>query len=271
MTPEEYKVKREARAARFSELAAKARAKADAAYNQQQQIGEMIPMGQPILVDHYSARRHRRDIERINRLMKKSCEESEKAKYYETRAASVDSAIRSDDPEALTKLEEKLAALQKSQDVMREANKRLRKSDLETLSKDPDFVALVGQKGIEAMQRNRRIWGSAAFERFALNNNSAEMRRTRERIEQIKKAAAIQTSETLHDIDGGTVKMIVNTDLMRVQLVFDFKPTEALRTVMKGHGFKWSPTNEAWQRLLNGNAIYWAKHIIQSWKPALQG
>ncbi|WP_132290495.1 DUF3560 domain-containing protein [Kribbella sp. VKM Ac-2568] len=35
------------------------------------QISDHIPLGQPILVGHHSERRHRRDIERMDRLMQR--------------------------------------------------------------------------------------------------------------------------------------------------------------------------------------------------------
>lgn len=47
-----------------------------------------IPFGQPILVGHHSERRHRRAIERADNAMRKSIEESDKAKYFAGRAAS---------------------------------------------------------------------------------------------------------------------------------------------------------------------------------------
>ena len=33
---------------------------------------------------------------------------------------------------------------------------------------------------------------------------------------------------------------------------------------MKRNGFKWSPTNQAWQRQLTANAIYVTKHLLKS-------
>lgn len=47
-----------------------------------------IPLGQPILVGHHSERRHRRAIERADNAMRKACEETDKAKYFEGRAAA---------------------------------------------------------------------------------------------------------------------------------------------------------------------------------------
>ena len=46
-----------------------------------------------------------------------------------------------------------------------------------------------------------------------------------------------------------------------IQLVFDEKPSEEQRRTLKRNGFVWSPTNEAWQRQLNANAIRAANYI----------
>lgn len=77
-----------ARVERMEARAEKAEEGSTQAYNTAHQIGSFIPFGQPILVGHHSEKRHRRDIEKIDNAMRKSCEESDKAKYYEGRAES---------------------------------------------------------------------------------------------------------------------------------------------------------------------------------------
>ena len=51
-------------------------------------------------------------------------------------------------------------------------------------------------------------------------------------------------------------KVVENTELMRLQLFFDGIPEAEIRNILKSNGFKWSPSNKAWQRLLNDNARY---------------
>jgi hypothetical protein len=43
---------------------------------------------------------------------------------------------------------------------------------------------------------------------------------------------------------------------MRLQLFFDGKPDENTRSILKSNGFKWAPSQGAWQRQLNSNAKY---------------
>jgi hypothetical protein len=61
--------------------------------------------------------------------------------------------------------------------------------------------------------------------------------------------------------DGYTIERNVHAD--RVQIFFDEKPDEAVRSKLRGAGWKWSPTNDAWQRKLTDNAIASAKQIVE--------
>lgn len=71
------------------------------------------------------------------------------------------------------------------------------------------------------------------------------------------KPEALETGSDTADtvtINGETAKIIRNKDEMRLQLVFDGKPAEKTREILKSNGFRWAPSQSAWQRLLNDNA-----------------
>lgn len=74
------------RAERLAERAEKHQAAGDAAFAQVERIHNMIPMGQPILVGHHSEGRHRKDLDRIDRNMRKSIDEHEYAEQLQQRA-----------------------------------------------------------------------------------------------------------------------------------------------------------------------------------------
>ena len=61
--------------------------------------------------------------------------------------------------------------------------------------------------------------------------------------------------ENIITINGENATVKANAELMRLQIFFDGKPTEETRSILKSNGFKWSPSQTAWQRLLNGNAM----------------
>jgi len=63
-------------------------------------------------------------------------------------------------------------------------------------------------------------------------------------------------------INGEGVTIERNNELMRLQIFFDGIPQPETRQKMKANGFRWSPKNKAWQRLLNNNSEYALKRIL---------
>lgn len=48
----------------------------------------------------------------------------------------------------------------------------------------------------------------------------------------------------------------------RIKFIFEGKPEAEIRTILKSNGFRWSPYNCAWQRMLNGNGRYSTKRVV---------
>lgn len=111
----DYEERKQMKIERYKELSEKANRKSKEYSEQHNKISSAIPIGQPILTDHYSANRHRKDIERMNKSIEKSIQEDEKADYYANKIESMqnDNVISSDDPKAIEKLEQKLQSLEK--------------------------------------------------------------------------------------------------------------------------------------------------------------
>ena len=65
-------------------------------FEQNQKIMDAIPLGQPILVDHYSAKRHRSDLDKANNYMSKSIAEDEKTEYYQDKLNNIEKAENGD-------------------------------------------------------------------------------------------------------------------------------------------------------------------------------
>lgn len=101
------------------------------------------------------------------------------------------------------------------------------------------------------------------FPPFIVCNDTANIRRYKQRLEELKKVKSTDTEETdATDTEGNELfKVVENTDIMRLQLIFDGKPDEEVRNILKKNGFKWSPNNGAWQRQLTDNAKYSLKQI----------
>ncbi len=252
---ENYAERKEARIDRLESRAAKAQSESTAAYKAAHSIMEHIPPGQPILVGHHSEQRHRRDLDKIDRNMRKSVEADEKAAYYASRAeaAAGNTAISSDDPEAMEKLQAKLEGLQSEQTMMKAVNAYYRKH--KTLDGCPELTPEVRQ-GIE------KSWSMGwyvgiPFPRYALSNNNAEINRTKKRIEALRIVDEMEHVEI--EFDGGVI--VTNEEINRVQIIFDSKPDEDVRRELKSWGFRWSPREGAWQAQRTPRYLHRAKRI----------
>jgi len=81
------------------------------------------------------------------------------------------------------------------------------------------------------------------------------MRRIQQRIDDLKN----KSEYAGWTFEGG--KAEINEAENRLQLFFDEKPSAEQRTELKKHGFKWAPSQSAWQRQLTKNAIHAAGYI----------
>ena len=167
--------------------------------------------------------------------------------------------ILSSDEDAVEQLEEKLEALTEEQETMKAVNAYCRKNH--TLDGCPDLTEARKEalerdiaRGFCTVDRPYRTW--------QLSNNNANIRRIQERIDTLKKEKETGTTEAENDF----CTVVENKELMRLQLIFDGKPDAETRGILKHNGFRWSPSNSAWQRQLTDNARYAAKRAIEAIK-----
>lgn len=122
-------------------------------------------------------------------------------------------------------------------------------------------------KGAEQALSNLRSDDPAIIPKLqeAIRNStdSAERQRLRERLD-----TAIRTHER-NQSGGGLNKKTKLYDLEenvtdgRIRFRFDGKPRQEVIDIMKSRGFKWSPSNKAWQRQNTPNGVYSAKRVIE--------
>ena len=257
-----YESRQQARRDRLEARAARLRNEGTAALDKSRKMAEVIPFGQPILVGHHSEKGDRNYRDRIQRTTGKGFALLDQAKEAASRAAAVGTGgISSDDPEAIAKLSEELAGCEASQARMKQANALIRKhkTDAERVAA---LVAVGFSERLAAEAVKPDFCGRVGFPSYALQNNSANMRRIRLRIEQLQAAAKRVDVEAAGD--GYTYRE--DTEENRVMFVFAGKPDEATRAVLKSHAFRWSPSRGAWVRQLSNAGIYAAKCV----KAALQ-
>lgn len=162
--------------------------------------------------------------------------------------------ISADDPQAVQKLEKKLESLEKSQETMKAVNAYYRKH--KTLDGCPHLPPEQLEK-LKADMASSWHLGDKPFATWALSNNSAEIRRVKDRIKSISQQKEIGFAGW--EFDGGKVE--ANTEANRLQIFFEDKPDEATREALKSNGFRWSPKAGAWQRQLTSNAYYAADYV----------
>ena len=162
--------------------------------------------------------------------------------------------IRQDDPQAIPKLEKKLAGLEKAQETMKAVNAYYRKHG--TLDGCPHLSPENLEK-LKAAMVSGWHYEKKPFQSWELSNNNAEIRRIRQRIDSLTRAR--ETVYVGWEFEGGHVE--ANREQSRLQVFFEDKPDADARQQLKEHGFRWAPSVGAWQRLLNGNAYYAADRI----------
>ena len=162
--------------------------------------------------------------------------------------------ISADDPQAVQKLEKKLESLEKSQETMKAVNAYYRKH--KTLDGCP-YLSSEQLEKLKADMTSSWHLGDKPFATWALSNNSAEIRRVKDRIKSLSQQKEI--GFVGWEFDGGKVE--ANTEANRLQIFFEDKPDEATREALKSNGFRWSPKAGAWQRQLTSNAYYAADYV----------
>ena len=162
--------------------------------------------------------------------------------------------IKSGDADALEKLQQKVEKLEAWQAEMKEANAYYRKH--KSLKGYKDFS---DERAEELDKAISETWYQKPFAPFELTNNNAKIKSAKARIAQIerlKKEAADTAEQPEADETADLYKVVENAEIMRLQVIFDGKPNAYARSIMKRNGFRWSPSNSAWQRQLTQNAKY---------------
>jgi len=163
-------------------------------------------------------------------------------------------AISSSDPQAIEKLTEKLGKCQTLQETMKAVNAHFRR-----------FGTCRGAPGItdeQAAKLDVRVERAPSYDKqpypsWELQNNNGEMGRLKKRITELTRNQEVGFSGW--EFAGGSAE--TNTEMNRLQLFFDARPDAGQCAALKGNGFKWAPSQGAWQRQLNANAIYAAGRL----------
>lgn len=202
-------------------------------------------------------------------------EEEVKARVFEDYASghySYGDKIDNTDPYAIEKISGKIKFLENAHDVTLMYRRACKKVGLSTWSfndtpeesekrKDAmrDTITAAKEKGYNDGQIKHGI--NHPFPQ----NQTQDIARNKQRLEEmqkrkeaIEKVAATESGDAGNsgsvgrvDFDGGYV--YENLDMDRIQIIYDEKPDRETINKLKSNGFRWSPSQGAWQRQLNRN------------------
>lgn len=190
--------------------------------------------------------KHMEDYEKLNGILAKI-----------RRIGTGADIIKAGDQNAIEKLRAKVEALEKRQETMKAVNAYYRKH------KTLEGCDLLDAEELADVKCNMEMFPSAdvPYLSFALSNNRQRINATKKRIAQLEAAKERGVGVSEATIMGEQCRVIENAELMRLQLVFDGKPSDEVRNSLKSHGFKWSSKNGAWQRQLTNNARFSLRQI----------
>jgi hypothetical protein len=170
--------------------------------------------------------------------------------------------IMAGDGDALDRLGQEVADLEKQIARMKLANAAIRRSAKEgkeariaaILAVDPAFTPESAARLVEP-----DCMGCIGFAAYLFRNCGAELRRLRSRLAIVARSKA--TPETILEGDN-KVRLEDCPSDNRVRLFFPGKPDEAIRTRLKANGFRWTPSLGCWQAYRNSRSLAHAKQLV---------
>lgn len=214
-------------------------------------ISSMITGG-----SNFPVRRAEKANEREHKHCLALCEYSDKLEKYIVKrfAAAIPKAEKQDNE--LDAMRKKLANAEKFQEDMKTVNRLIRKKD--------DNAALLawckdryGEKEGESKMNillTPNCFGGVGFERYQLTNNLANIKRMKDRVIEMEAKAQKREEAPVEEETYKALTVVRNHDDDRLQLLFDDKPEDDVRTLLKRNGFRWAPSKAAWQRQITDNA-----------------
>lgn len=167
---------------------------------------------------------------------------------------------------ALSPEERKLNNLIKERDMMKDINKitRMKISDDEKIAKIMEFG--IKEDTARTLATGEGTWdkrqGFAPYELTSINNR---IKTLQAKVDAMKKADEINNSLGGEDMVLAGVSIILNKEADRIQLDFPSKPSRDVIAILKKNGWKWSPSNQVWQRQLTENAMRNARTMVEAY------
>lgn len=183
--------------------------------------------------------------------------------------------VKSSDSNAVATLQKQLDSAKKFQEVAKSVNKIVR-AHVESAERDGGAVTFKKGKtresamaemmalGISEKTASEALkgdfMGRVGIPGYSLTNNNANMRRIEQRIKSLSEMKAGGEKETHY---SGGVSVHEDPEAARIRIKFPGKPERSVIEALKGGGFRWSPSEGAWQRHLNNSGRYAVDSMLE--------
>lgn len=173
----------------------------------------------------------------------------------------IERANRPEDPQQAVR--DEIAKMERLLEAMKASNAIIRRKKL---TDDEKIAAIVEQTGLGEATARRIVTvpdfaGRLGFPGYELTSLRGKIERRKATLRVYETAPAPAEPVRAWDAPEG-VEVVEDVDDDRLRLIFPGKPDEAVRAMLKRHGFRWSRAHGAWQRQLTTNARIAARQVL---------
>lgn len=183
-------------------------------------------------------------------------------------------AIRTEDDDAVIRMEAKIKKMESLQERMKRVNAIIRKAKgndnqaREEISKEFPKLSLKEITLLLTENPNRGQFRKG-YQAYEMSNNNANIKRCRERLAKLKRAKETQDQEFACQDD---ISVEISHSENRVKIFYPDKPDLETRQNLKSSGFRWAPSEGCWKGYVNRNTLNFVKPIVaasMASKPAI--
>jgi frataxin-like iron-binding protein CyaY len=156
--------------------------------------------------------------------------------------------------EEICELVSKLEKLEKYQQKIKDINKVVRNAKMSDSEIRECLRETYKLKDEEIHELMNPIFSfeKRGFASYHQRSVATKIREAKKRIELL--SSKTKKTDKEFEFEGGTIELSFTDD--RVRIHYDEIPSQEVRNTLKTYGYKWSPTNEAWQRKLTNEALW---------------
>lgn len=180
-------------------------------------------------------------------------------------------AIRANNPDAPELIREKIEELRASHTLMKAVNAAIR--SVKSGDEAEMIEAVIDVTGFTRATAAKIVcpleaWMGRGFPGYRLSGELAEIKRLETRLHNIERNRERGDVERTAETTAGTIHIVENGDAARIQLFFEGKPAAEARDALKSNGFRWAPSEGAWQRHLNEGGRWAVERVLKALEPA---